>query len=406
MTPRHLLEDIFSTFIQFVDDQFHSWMTDGRLRRSIQASLRQVAQADLEAASETFWMLYWYRAWRSSQSQSNKLALGHLSAYLQETCYWAARKITAQITGTQHRLSDCFQIAIASLPKVLQRYDPNQGASLKAYASISFSNTIRDSLRQQGEADRRTDWGLLRKVSGRRLQEALESAGLSANMISVYRLAWQCFKTFCGPVMSPMTRQLPAPDADTWKAIANFYNSQRLTQLSIDAPEATPKMIEHWLKTCARYVRSYLHPSVTSLNFTQSDDNPGELLDQLSDDQPYPLAMLIAEETGFERKAQQAQVDDVLIDAINQLDEQVQQLIKLYSSGTLTQQQLATQLGMRQYTVSRRLTSAKESLLRSLAVWSQETLHIDLTPTVLKDMSIILEEWLQARYQNSDRHSP
>lgn len=403
MTLRHTLEDIFSTFVQFVDDQFQGWMTDGRLRRSMQTRLREVNRSNPETTSETFWMLYWYRVW---QAEAGDLALDHLSAYLQETCYWVARKITVQISSSQHRLSDCFQIAIASLPKVLGRYNPDQGSSLKAYAGTSFGNTIRDTLRQQGEADRRTDWGLLRKVSQKRLQEALESVGLSAETRAVYVLAWQCFKTFCGPVVSPMTRQLPCPDSNGWQAIANFYNIQRVKQLPFHTVEATPDTLETWLKACAQHIRIYIHPPVTSLNLPRSEDSSGDLLDQLADDHPYPLAKLISEETLLERQTQQSQVDGVLTDAILQLSPQVQHLIELYYSGLLTQQQIAAQLDMRQYTVSRRLSSAKESLLLAIASWSQETLHIDLTSAVLKDMSIILEEWLQARYQNSARRAP
>jgi hypothetical protein len=57
---------------------------------------------------------------------------------------------------------------------------------------------------------------------------------------------------------------------------------------------------------------------------------------------------------------------------------------------------------MKQYTISRRLTKARETLLLALAQWSRDTLHITLTSDVLKDTSTVLEEWLQTHYSPSD----
>jgi hypothetical protein len=64
---------------------------------------------------------------------------------------------------------------------------------------------------------------------------------------------------------------------------------------------------------------------------------------------------------------------------------------------------MATRLNIKQYTISRRLTKAKEQLLKSLANWSQTTLHISLTPALLQTMSAVLEDWLQTHYQTSEQ---
>jgi len=55
---------------------------------------------------------------------------------------------------------------------------------------------------------------------------------------------------------------------------------------------------------------------------------------------------------------------------------------------------------MKQYTVSRRLTKSRETLLQALAQWSQQTLHISLTSNVLKNISAVLDELLQNYYSN------
>jgi DNA-binding transcriptional regulator LsrR (DeoR family) len=65
----------------------------------------------------------------------------------------------------------------------------------------------------------------------------------------------------------------------------------------------------------------------------------------------------------------------------------------------LTQQQIAQQLGVKQYTVSRQLTKIKKTLLMELAQWSQKTLHIPVQSDVIDSMSNSLEEWLIAHYR-------
>jgi len=76
-------------------------------------------------------------------------------------------------------------------------------------------------------------------------------------------------------------------------------------------------------------------------------------------------------------------------------------LIELYYTGELTQQQIAERLEMKQYTISRRLTKARESLLKALATWGESTLHIAPTSDLLKSTSAALEEWLMGRYGKS-----
>lgn len=361
--------------------------------------LRSEQQVEIHAPSERFWVFYWYQAW---QVQPKGFATGHLAAYVQETCYWAAHQITTRNTNTHVGLSDCFQIAIAALPSILETYSPEQGASLKTYAGLVFSNTIRDSLRRQREANSRTDWGLLRKISQKQLIEALQAAGFSTDVIASYRLAWTSFKTFCTPSGSPATRQLSRPTSIIWEAIARSYNAQR-QQLPTPNPDATPEQLERWMLACAKHTRAYLQPTLTSLNLPRAESGE-EIQDNLPDqDDRTPFTALIIQEEIQERQAQRDQVHQSLTKALQALDPELQTLLDLYGRQRLTQQEIAAQLGIKQYTVSRRLSSAREKLLLALAKWSQETLHISLTSTAVKDMSAVLEEWLQEKFSDSSK---
>lgn len=386
MRPRQTIIESFSTFVQFDADRFQRWAIDPKLRRSMQ-SLATFGQPQ----TEEFWALYWYKTW---QNDLNNFASEHLAAYLQETCYWAAQKMTASLASMQYTISDCFQIAIARLELVLKNFNPNQGFGLKSYASATFSSSIKEILRQRHEADICTDWALLRKTSQKRLIESLENAGLSLK-ITNYVLAWNCFKTLYVPTQATGTSKLPKPDRATWEAIAKLYNTQRATLPS--QPESSAEDIEKWLSICAKAVRSYLYPTLTSIN-TPKPEQSGELLDDLPDLQESLLTEIIAAEEEQDRRIQQTQINTALAVAVAKLEPQAQKLLQMYYGESLTQQQMANQLQLKQYTVSRQLTRSRESLLLAIANWSQDSMHISLNSDILKSINIVLEEWLQNYY--------
>jgi RNA polymerase sigma factor (sigma-70 family) len=396
MQPRQSISDLFSTFIQFQTDSFGGWATDSRLRRNIQTFLSERSQNQ----SDLFWAVYWHKLWRQTADQKAlSAALGHLSAYLQEPCYWSAYKAMEYLRRSRYRLSDCFQAAIADVPKILKARDPDHPGSLKTYANQAFSNIIRDFLRQSREIDLCSDWGLLLKISRKRLTESLGSAGLNSDEIERLVLAWTCFESLYLPTKSPKLRQLSAPNREIWDSIAALYNQQR-RQLKNAGPEVEAETIEKWLTSCANRVRVYMYPTVSSLNAPRLGEDSREFQDDLPDpNQRSALTELITEEEIQERQTQQSEVSQVLEAAIAKLDAATQDLLRLYYHQGLTQQEIAKQLNVQQYTVSRKLSKAREKLLLALTTWSQESLHILPTSNVLKQISTVLEEWLTATMQ-------
>ena len=115
MQPRQGIVEIFSTFVQFDANQFTAWITDPKLRRSIKNCLKQSSNQE----SDSFWALYWYKVW---QTQSSSVAIAHICAYLQEACYWTARKFALNFP-TRSSIADYFQIAITHLGKILKNFN-------------------------------------------------------------------------------------------------------------------------------------------------------------------------------------------------------------------------------------------------------------------------------------------
>jgi RNA polymerase sigma factor (sigma-70 family) len=395
MRSRSSTLETFTTFLQFEDDVPRSWTIDGRLQRSMQKALEQLdSNQDRSPKTDRFWALYWHKKWQTPGSQLRNLPFEHLSAYLQEPCFWAVNRMRSQFTNTQYSLSDCFQIAVVRVEKILNGFDSQQGFGLSNYASTVFGTALRDALRQKQEVDICSNWSLLRKTSQKRVNEALYQAGLSDSTIAQYTIAWQTFKTLYVPTQSSGTRQLPRPDEETWERITTEYNHQN------PSAKTDRLALEQWLNKTAQALRNYLNPGVVSINAPRPGQEEGEWQDNLTDsDEPDSLlANLIDDEDHQERLDQRSQLETVLQGAIAQCDEELRSILQLYYGTTLTQQQIATQLNIKQYTISRRLTKAKETLLKQLIAWSQTDLHICLTPDVLQTMGNLLEDWLKTHY--------
>ncbi|NJP09123.1 MAG: sigma-70 family RNA polymerase sigma factor [Leptolyngbyaceae cyanobacterium RU_5_1] len=335
---------------------------------------------------------------------SSLLSLSHLSAYLQESCYWVARKMALNLAGRQSA-ADLFQTAIARVNQVLKGFNPQFSSNLKSYAEFAFSNIIKDTLRKQQEADICTDWALLQKTSQKRVMESLEHAGLDTQAIAAYVLAWNCFKELYMPGDVKTTRKLAKPEAATWQAIARLYHSQRLSQLSSAGLNCSPERLEQWMAACAKAIRAFRYPGSISIDKPVTDQDSVDWVERLPGEQESLLTEMVRQEEAEDRQAQLNQIDTVLVDAIAQLDSQTQQLLQAYYGQDATQQHIAQLLNIKQYTVSRRLTSVRQSLLKTLVQWSQDTLHIALTSDVLSSMSTVLDEWLSAHYRRSEPHS-
>ncbi|WP_375478305.1 sigma-70 family RNA polymerase sigma factor [uncultured Nostoc sp.] len=392
MQPRQAIVEIFSTFVQFDVDQFSGWATDAKLRRSMKVCLESSTEK-----SDTFWALYWYRVW---QTESSAVAQAHISAYLQEVCYWTARKITLNFP-TQSSVADCFQMAIAHLNKILKTFNPQYSSHLKAYAQLTFESIIKDALRLHREADICSDWALLHKLSRKRLVQSLQNAGFNAQNIESYVLAWECFKElYTGD--NTKIRQLAKPDAWTWEAISNLYNAERLSRLSSSTAAVNQQTIETWVLSAAKAARTFLYPKFVSADAPLKQEEDGNLLDILPVNlQTSLLTEIIEQEEAANMRSQQAQLNQVLSQAIAALDAESQKVLQAYYVQQLTQQEIAAQLKIKQYTVSRRLSSIKKSLLLTLMQWSQNTLHISLKSDVVDAINTSLEEWLKVQYSHT-----
>ena len=287
-------------------------------------------------------------------------------------------------------------MANAEVETILFDFNPIKSSSLKAYAVMAIKSRLRDILRQRKDADPCSNWALLRKVSKKLYVEALENTGFKPSTIAQYRLAWTCFKELYVQNQPGGTKALPEPTPQLWQAIANLYNDSR-HQLTQPTEECTAQEIKNWLDRSVKCVRTYLFPTVKSLNIFKPDDDTSQTIDLPDPNSDSAIADLIASEEWKERQNEISQMFDVLSKTLKALDVKSLEVLKLYYQEELTQQQIMQQLGMSQPTVSRKLVKGRESLLKALINWSVD-LNISLNPNQIKDMSIALEEWLRNQF--------
>lgn len=390
------LIESFCAFIEFQNDHFRGWCIDPILRRSMERQLEQSAET-----SEKFWALYWHRRW---QQQASGLERSHLIAHLQEPCYWASHKAARYLSQSQYSVSDCFQLLLTQIDRVFLGFNPERGASLRGYANIALPRLIRDILRQRQDALLCSNWSLLRRVSKRQLLQALQQAGLSEAVLAEYRLAWVCYKACYEPAASAKGKALKPLTEAEWQAIATAYNRERLHQLVAPSDNMTARSLEQRLTQTAAWVRALLYPPMASLNATKLGQDGVEWQDMLSDSEHESLVgELIAQEEKAQLVQQQEVLNQVLEQAIADFPPEHQQLLLAYYQDQLPQREIAATLKIKQYTVSRRLTRIRESLLKVLSQWSQDTLHISLNADQLLQLSTTLEDWLDQHYHSDAR---
>ncbi len=382
-------EKQFSTFAQIANGDLDRWIEEPRLKKSMEKE-QLLLQWELgKSFPVNAWVSHWHHQWKSQETER---PLYHLQAYLQEPCYWAAQKISSRFNTTNFGLADCFQTAFEKSNTVLERFKPELGTSLSTYAGRAFSNAIQDALGQYNEVQISSELSLLQRCGSKRLGQALIAAGLSPEMQSLHKAAWQSFKSFYFP-QATTARNLTSLAPEDWAMMLAHYEVLRSEQNLDLASEA---QLHEWLVNCVLHLRRYTTPQAISLNASMEDSE--EFLEQLGDTREESIALLLAQEQEADRLQQQQTITTVLVAGLSKLKPLNQQLLKLYYGEGLKQTEIAERLNSQQCTVSRQLRASRQALLKVLVTWILEELHISCETAVLNNMTVILEDWLKVQF--------
>lgn len=398
-------EDIvqkFSTFLNLTTVNNISsglWQVDVELEKNIKI----IRRSDPEAKEE-FWARHFLKISLQASQVENKSLGGdfpaknneseislynlraerHLSAYLQESCLWAAYKAYQRFNFIRYKypLEECFQIACLGVnppSKFLKNFDLSYQSSISSYVRTGILRYIQNTICShniEAKSRKYSDYGLLKDLTKIELKTALLSQGITQIKADLYCLVWKCFDEIYSSNQCQGHRSLKSPNQEH---IMQIYSccSLRLEQLNIPVISVSEEEIKQILLTCIQATRKYRNKHFLPL------DDYEDVSDKTNLDN-------IIQEEAWE------QVLSIVSELLLAMPESGQIIIKLYKGLNLTQTEVATVLKdkyldlQKQYQVARKLANFNRNLLRDfLNRWQQ--IYPDMLVNNEKDIEKIKE---------------
>ena len=348
--------DKFSTFLLISDAQrnIFVWKKDLKLKLNFK-KIVQDKVTNAENVAYTFLSIF--------RENQQKILANHLSSYLQEPCYWAAKQVYNQKQNIINLLTleECFSSGNeASLKpdKILKKYQINGGSKITTYAQTRLKTIITDSIYRNRKWKLLSNWGLLKKISkSQRKQLLQEIGGLKEKQLQEYLLVWQCYVDNAVSSNKSKRNSLSAPSATQLQLMTSQYNllAQRFLSPFF---ELTIDEFKTKLEFCGDKARLFVNPRTTSY------EEDKKIADEKIDDN-----FLFQ----IENNQTQNIINTILRQVFNALESNLQAIIYLYLGLGLTQQEViniiqvtAPNFIKQQYQFSRKLNSIKKTLLDSL----------------------------------------
>ncbi len=379
MRKRQTPLEIFSTFLKLPDRGNYggTWVAHQGLRNNLN-EIMVSEESEYRNYSTSIWSQYWLQEARQELPKS--LATLHLSAYLEETCYYIATTTARRFTNIGD-WRDCFQIVraeVANPIKLLKNYDVVKGSGISTYGQMQLKSILMDKYVAGGA---RSEAGLLRSLTEKRLRDALKDEGISGMQLESHILGWYCFKEIYTPTKAKGGRQLEMPTEEQYVAISQRYNQLRNGQ-GIE-PDVSSKQIQALLKRCVQAVRSEIKKVSSPLSLDDSESMP---------DLP------ASETTEFETIADQTrewqEINAVLANSFMALSTEAQIVLKLCYGMDLNQGDVAKVFGQEQYQISRQVQKWLAMLLESLMQWSAKNLEMMIAHEDIKQKTKQMQIWL------------
>lgn len=376
MKKRQLKEQ-FYTFLDFNDHGSGFsliWTTNLKLL----TNLEKITENQLNFSEKYAVRLFIDQIKNNGQNQLPKL---HLSAYLDDTCYWLGVKTHEKVRNYDYTWLDCFQIArriINESESLIYSYQ-SERSSFKTYAKLKLETHILEIIHFNHEIEKYSAIGLLRKISKKKLQESLLTQGISAENLDKYLLALNILKLFHKPKKATGNKSLSWLTEDDLIFLVKKYN-----QKSNQAP-ITHQDLELILLFCVDAIRRYAKPEFTSIEELKQDLSSDIIADDLWETE--------SNLTEWE------QVKSIIIAEYSQFEDKVKNIFDLIFGLNYNQTDVAKFLDYQPYQVSRLVSRHKEKLLTEVA----KKLRVNLTKQELKDKAESLNDWLnwycKSKYQ-------
>ncbi|OWY65690.1 hypothetical protein B7486_40615 [cyanobacterium TDX16] len=410
--------------------------------RELETNMRNLCQSDDEAnvedwvrffvknLSQMILLIFWCKCYRKIQNsqpvEAEKLDLWfislayhlnymiasrHLSAYLEKVGVRSARNVYNKSKKylkdkqLSYYLHDLYQIAcyISRTPhNFFSSFSPQH--SLESYVDKRMTGKINEEvLRISGMRKRRSDSGLLKSTTRKRLKEALENQGYRQPYLYRYLLARDCFDRIYAPQQLTNNNSLPKPTDEQLQQIADLYNnlaqsSPQITNLS----QANQETIKQWLIQCVEAIRWHETRLTTQ---AISLDCPIK-----RDENSHPLSETILD-NGIDFQGESIENQEIqeripgltafLTELLARIDEDTRNHLLLMHGFDLDSRSIAPIFGINHSTVCRRCNKTTQRLLKQVGQWARENLKVKPDSEILNEMGTpLLNKCLKEYYEN------
>lgn len=322
----------------------------------------------------------------------------HLVAYLQESCFFATKKVYQRFKNYKNFFTwqDYFQWAnlfLASPTQLLAKYSQSSHYRLTTYARSKIEYQLIDQTYRFMGWERASDWGLLRQLKTGTRKKCLQLiGGLRGNDLEKYLLVWECFNLVYSPQGLKRNQTLPPPSSQDFLLVSKEYNFI-CQKHNLNLPSLTEEKSRKIITQCIKFARVYCNPK--TLN---SSDSLDYFINSCGD--------FIQEEREIQNE-EYSQVNIVLMEGFSELTFEEKILLYLWKGLELTQTEIAEIMVINyenfikeQYQVARQISFTRKKLLEKLIKAILVDSQIKLTQEKLKELKNPLDNWLKEYCQD------
>lgn len=324
----------------------------------------------------------------------------HLSAYLEETCFYLTNKeLRSNICWGNLSILDIFSTArsFAAMPeKTLRNYDFIT-SKIDTFAKKCIRDATKECLLLHSNIHKYSDWGMLRHLSKKKFNEALRAYYGDANLIEHILIAIDSYKTLYQ--QKSTGKSLSEPNSielvEMEKMYAQLCQTRNLKSLTNMTVNISPllRLLHIGVESVRKYFQERFVPLPNSEDLNRQNQQMGKKeIDSLEMITLNNETELFVDQLTLSHLCQDVQL--LLAQEFLHLPKNVQNMYILYYGLNFSQTDLGLISNLRQYQISRLLHRHQQPLLISLAKWSQTTNKICLNSEQINDLKIPMQDWL------------
>lgn len=385
MRKRITLEEKYSTFIEVdgvKDYPYIGWISDDRLARNI----KKFSENDRQI-NEQYFSIYLLKIARQNHNQESQkipnplIARHHLSAYLEENCYYQAREIYRKLQPYNYNVTKVgiFLMAreVAANPETFKDYNSSL-SSFSTYAGNKIYEKVIDKLRQGRDEEKYSDTGLLRHISLTKFQESLNLADIKEEEKKRCLLALKCFKKKYLPTEKQGNNKLKPPSEKDLEGFTKLYQN-----LSPEKEKITGKEILRLLDICLEALKRARKKTFIPLDGIEIEKD----WENVTNNNP------IYQQESLEL---QQQIHIVLVGLIQNFPDKAKKIFELEFGLNITQEDVGEYfLRITQGSVNKQIKTQRKKILKAVGIWSQDNWQITLSSEQLKVIDKELKPYLE-----------